>query len=80
MASRAFAGDADINLPKLDDVSLGGHSSHAILFFGLLVCAIGAGLWPDGIFPDTRAAGAQQHAERLQYHLGDLQDLSLAAG
>ncbi|HEV2693021.1 MAG TPA: sodium-translocating pyrophosphatase [Verrucomicrobiae bacterium] len=39
----AFAGDADINLPTLDGVSLhdGALTSHAILYLGLLICAIG---------------------------------------
>jgi K(+)-stimulated pyrophosphate-energized sodium pump len=43
--ANAFAGDADINLPALDQVSFGANqnfSGHAILFFGLVVCAIGA--------------------------------------
>ena len=40
--TRAFAGEADINLPHLETVSLGGLSSHAILFFGLAVCVVGA--------------------------------------
>ena len=43
-ATNAFAGDADINLPPLQDVSFcgGALSGHAILFFGLAVCVIGA--------------------------------------
>jgi K(+)-stimulated pyrophosphate-energized sodium pump len=45
----AFAGDADIQLPSLDEVNFfhGTVTSRAILFFGLLVCAVGAsfGLW-----------------------------------
>jgi K(+)-stimulated pyrophosphate-energized sodium pump len=43
-AANAFAGDADINLPPLQDVSFlaGKLTSHAILFFGLVVCAVGA--------------------------------------
>ena len=42
-ATNAFAGDADINLPSLSDVSfLGGLSGRAILFAGLVICAIGA--------------------------------------
>jgi K(+)-stimulated pyrophosphate-energized sodium pump len=42
--TRAFAGEADINLPPLQDVSFfgGSLSSHAILYFGLAVCVIGA--------------------------------------
>jgi len=48
-ATGAFAGDADIQLPALDQVSFvhGAVTSHAILFFGLFVCAVGAafGLW-----------------------------------
>jgi len=40
----AFAGEADIHLPPLQDVSFvnGSLSSHAILYFGLAVCVIGA--------------------------------------
>jgi K(+)-stimulated pyrophosphate-energized sodium pump len=38
----AFAGEADIKLPQLESVSLGGLSSHCILYFGLAVCVIGA--------------------------------------
>jgi K(+)-stimulated pyrophosphate-energized sodium pump len=42
-AANAFAGDADINLPSLQDVSFpGGLSGRAILFAGLIICAIGA--------------------------------------
>ncbi len=43
-ATSAFAGDADINLPLLQDVSFfgGGLSAHGILFFGLAVCVVGA--------------------------------------
>ncbi|HTX20951.1 MAG TPA: sodium-translocating pyrophosphatase [Candidatus Aquilonibacter sp.] len=43
-AANVFAGDADINLPPLQDVSFlnGGLSGHAILYFGLAVCVIGA--------------------------------------
>jgi len=39
----AFAGDADIQLPALQEVSFsGGLTAREILFFGLAVCAIGA--------------------------------------
>jgi K(+)-stimulated pyrophosphate-energized sodium pump len=40
----SFAGEADIKLPNLDTVSFfgGGLSSHAILYFGLAVCVVGA--------------------------------------
>ena len=45
----AFAGDADIQLPSLDQVNFfhGSVTSHEILFFGLFVCAVGAafGIW-----------------------------------
>src|SRR6266705_6584759 len=39
-----FAGDADINLPPLSGVSFysGAVSSHAILYMGLIICAVGA--------------------------------------
>src|ERR1700678_4005408 len=42
--TRAFAGEADINLPPLQDASFfgGSLSSHAILYFGLAVCGVGA--------------------------------------
>ena len=43
------AGEADIQLPLLDQVDFFHHTvtSRAILFFGLFVCAVGAafGLW-----------------------------------
>ena len=40
----AYAGDADIQLPSLDQVSFfhGSVTSRDILFFGLIVCAVGA--------------------------------------
>ena len=40
----SFAGEADIKLPNLDTVSFFGNglSSHAILYFGLAVCVVGA--------------------------------------
>jgi K(+)-stimulated pyrophosphate-energized sodium pump len=43
-ASKACAGDADINLPPLQSVSFsnGSLTGHAILFSGLIICAIGA--------------------------------------
>ena len=43
-AANAFAGDADIQLPPLDQVNFlhDGITSHAILLFGLVVCAVGA--------------------------------------
>ncbi|HEX4350975.1 MAG TPA: sodium-translocating pyrophosphatase, partial [Verrucomicrobiae bacterium] len=45
----AFAGEADIQLPPLDQVNFVHEAvtSHEILLFGLLVCAVGAafGLW-----------------------------------
>jgi len=43
----AFAGEADIQLPPLDKVNFGSLTGHAILLFGLFVCAVGAGfgLW-----------------------------------
>jgi K(+)-stimulated pyrophosphate-energized sodium pump len=42
--SRAFAGEADIQLPELTRVKFfhDAVTSHEILFFGLLVCAVGA--------------------------------------
>ncbi len=42
--ANALAGEADIHLPALQDVSFcnGSLSSHAILYFGLAVCVIGA--------------------------------------
>jgi K(+)-stimulated pyrophosphate-energized sodium pump len=44
-AASAFAGEADINLPSLKDVhfsTFGGLSGYTILYFGLVVCGIGA--------------------------------------
>ena len=42
--ANAFAGDADIQLPSLDQVNFfhGAVTSREILFFGLFVCAVGA--------------------------------------
>ncbi len=55
-ATNSFAGDADINLPPLSDVSFGNGnlSGKAILYCGLLICAVGAafGLWQ---YMQTRA-------------------------
>jgi K(+)-stimulated pyrophosphate-energized sodium pump len=43
-SASAFAGDADINLPSLQDVSFyqGVVSSHGVLYLGLVICAVGA--------------------------------------
>ncbi len=43
-ATNAFAGDADINLPSLTEVSFGNGTltARTILYLGLVVCAIGA--------------------------------------
>jgi K(+)-stimulated pyrophosphate-energized sodium pump len=43
-ATNAFAGDAEINLPSLQDVSFyqGAVSSHGVLYLGLVICAVGA--------------------------------------
>src|SRR5271170_2649204 len=44
--ANAFASESDINLPSLNDSGVsffnGGLSAHAILYFGLAVCVIGA--------------------------------------
>ena len=48
-AANAFAGDADINLPDLTQVTFPGvgMGGHALLFLGLAICAVGAlfGAW-----------------------------------
>ena len=49
-ASSAFASDADINIPDLKAVTfpgLGGISGISLMYFGIIMCAIGAvfGLW-----------------------------------
>ena len=48
-AANAFAGDADINLPDLTQVTFPGVSlgGHALLYLGLAICAVGAlfGFW-----------------------------------
>jgi K(+)-stimulated pyrophosphate-energized sodium pump len=68
-AMDAFAGDADINLPPLQDVSFFGDGlgARAILCSGLIICAIGAafGLWQ---YRQTRA---------LQVHksMGDVSNI-----
>ena len=60
-ATNAFAGDADINQPSLQDVSFfgGALSGHAILFSGLTVCVVSAlfGLFQ---YKQTRALPVHQ--------------------
>ena len=43
-AASAFAGEADIQLPELEQVKFfhGAVTGHTILYFGLFVCAVGA--------------------------------------
>jgi len=43
-AASAFAGDADIHLPSLTEVSFyqGDVTSHGVLYLGLIICAVGA--------------------------------------
>ena len=43
-AASAFAGDADINLPDLTQVTFPGVGlgGHALLYLGLAICAVGA--------------------------------------
>ena len=78
-AANAFAGDADINLPDLTQVTFPGVSmgGHALLFLGLAICAVGAlfGVWE--FMPVPRAAGSQGHEQRLQHDLGDVQNVSV---
>ncbi len=59
-ATNAWAGDADINLPSLQDVSFhgGALSGHAILFFGLAVCVMGALF---GLFQYRQTRALQVH-------------------
>ena len=51
-AANAFAGDADINLPDLTQVTFPGVGlgGHALLYLGLAICAVGAlfGFWEYG--------------------------------
>ena len=51
-AANAFAGDADINLPDLTQVTFPGVGlgGHALLYLGLAICAVGAlfGFWEFG--------------------------------
>ncbi len=56
----AFAGDADIQLPELEQVKFfhGTVTSHAILFFGLCVCGVGAAF---GIFEYIRTRALPVH-------------------
>jgi len=42
VVTSAFAGDADIQLPSLDEVKFHGITSQEILLFGLIVCLVGA--------------------------------------
>jgi K(+)-stimulated pyrophosphate-energized sodium pump len=52
LGANAFAGDADINLPPLQDVTFfgGSLSGHALLYLGLACCVIGSlfGFWEYG--------------------------------
>jgi K(+)-stimulated pyrophosphate-energized sodium pump len=52
LGANAFAGDADINLPPLQDVTFfgGSLSGHALLYLGLACCVVGAlfGFWEYG--------------------------------
>ena len=60
-----FAGDADINLPPLDQVAFGGGglTGHAILMWGLVICAIGTAFglmeyWRTRSLPVHRSMGS----------------------
>ncbi|HVU27141.1 MAG TPA: sodium-translocating pyrophosphatase [Verrucomicrobiae bacterium] len=68
-AANAFAGDADINLPSLQDTTFfGGHlSGHAILFFGLAVCVVGALF---GLFQYKQTRALPVH--KLMAHVSDV--------
>jgi K(+)-stimulated pyrophosphate-energized sodium pump len=59
-SASAFAGDADIQLPTLDQVNFfhGSVTSQAILFFGLFVCGVGAAF---GIWEYTRCRALPVH-------------------
>ena len=52
LGANAFAGDADINLPDLTQVTFPGVAlgGHALLYLGLAICAVGAlfGFWEYG--------------------------------
>jgi K(+)-stimulated pyrophosphate-energized sodium pump len=58
--TKVFAGPADINLPPLSDVSFSGGAltSHAILFSGLVICAVGAAF---GFFEYARTRALPVH-------------------
>ncbi len=60
LAADATSSDANINLPLLQDVSFwnGRLTSHAILFFGLLVCVVGAAF---GFFEYLKTRGLPVH-------------------
>ena len=67
-AAPAWAGDADIHLPPLEDSSLldGEVSSHAILFMGLAICAVGVAFgfleyWKTRALPAHRAMRDVSH-------------------
>ncbi len=59
-STRAFAGEADINLPPLEAVNFfhGSVTGHMILYFGLFVCAVGAAF---GIMEYVRARALPVH-------------------
>ena len=60
ITTAAFAGDADIQLPSLDKVNFfhGNVTAHEILFFGLVVCVVGAAF---GIWEYTRTRALPVH-------------------
>ena len=77
-SASAFAGEADINLPPLQDVSFlaGRLTSHAILFFGLVVCAVGAAF---GFFEYARTRALPARARRRVHASTEPIDLRGAA-
>jgi K(+)-stimulated pyrophosphate-energized sodium pump len=67
-ASNALAGDADINLPAFNDVSFynGALGSHAILYLGLVICAVGALFgWME--YRNTRALPVHQSMRAVSH-------------
>ena len=58
--AEAFGGEADIQLPSLEQVNFfhGRVTGHALLFFGLFVCLVGAGF---GLWEYTRCRALPVH-------------------
>ena len=78
----AYASEADIRIPDLSKVrfdGLGGVSGVALMYFGIGMCVLGA-IFGLVQYRQTKALPVHDSmAQRLEHHLGDLQDLPAPA-